>query len=112
MSETVEIPDLASMDAEQIKAWMLSLSEEQLAEWFLNNDLSAVLRKLPSESSPSPVELVGPVPEDKLVRASFRIDSGTLAWLAQAAGRDREGKSGIVRQALAEFRARHPELAA
>jgi hypothetical protein len=35
-----------------------------------------------------------------------------LQWLGKAAGRDREGRSGLVRRALHEFRERHPDIAA
>ncbi|MEV8515787.1 hypothetical protein [Dactylosporangium sp. NPDC051484] len=39
--------------------------------------------------------------------ATFRLPPSMLEWLEQAAGRDREGKSGIVRRALQEYRERH-----
>jgi hypothetical protein len=35
-----------------------------------------------------------------------------IEWLEEAAGRDREGKSGIVRRALQEYRERHRGQAA
>ncbi|MER7009024.1 hypothetical protein ABT297_39100 [Dactylosporangium sp. NPDC000555] len=43
--------------------------------------------------------------------ATFRLPPSMLEWLEQAAGRDREGKSGIVRRALQEYRERHHEHA-
>ncbi len=45
----------------------------------------------------------------KLVRTTFRIHPATLAWLEQQAVDSREGKSGIVRQALQEYRDRHSD---
>lgn len=38
--------------------------------------------------------------------ATFRLPPAMLEWLEQSAGRDREGKSGIVRRALQEYRGR------
>jgi hypothetical protein len=44
--------------------------------------------------------------------ATFRLPPAMLDWLEQAAGRDREGKSGIVRRALLEYRERRRDAAA
>jgi Arc/MetJ-type ribon-helix-helix transcriptional regulator len=44
--------------------------------------------------------------------ATFRLPPSMLEWLDGAAGRDREGKSGIVRRALQEYRERHDGRAA
>ncbi|HET8680334.1 MAG TPA: ribbon-helix-helix protein, CopG family [Micromonosporaceae bacterium] len=44
--------------------------------------------------------------------ATFRLPPSMLEWLEHAAGRDREGKSGIVRRALQEYRDRHHGTAA
>jgi hypothetical protein len=44
--------------------------------------------------------------------ATFRLPPAMLEWLEHAAGRDREGKSGIVRRALQEYRERQQNSAA
>lgn len=89
-----------------------TMTEDEIAKWIHENDLTELMKS--TERITEPMTYVGPpaVQGDNLERASFRIEPETLEWLAKAAGRDREGKSGIVRRALAEFRERHPDIAA
>lgn len=87
-----------------------TMTEDQIASWVQQNDLVELMQS--TERIQEPMRYAGPSASDNLQRASFRIEPETLDWLSKAAGRDREGKSGIVRKALAEYRQRHPDVAA
>jgi hypothetical protein len=93
-----ELPDFSTM------------SKEEIGDWFLNNDTSALVAaaQRPTEPMAQVDEREAPV----MRPATFRLPPSMLEWLDQAAGRDREGKSGIVRRALQEYRERHPGGAA
>lgn len=86
-----------------------TMSEDEVVAWLSTHDLVELMQS--TERIPEPMTYVGPPASDSLQRASFRIEPETLDWLGRAAGRDREGKSGIVRRALAEYRERHPDAA-
>ncbi|GAA2631132.1 hypothetical protein GCM10010399_73970 [Dactylosporangium fulvum] len=88
-----ELPDFTAM------------TKEEIGDWFLHNDTSALLSAARSPSEP----LIQVDDRDVPVMrpATFRLPPSMLDWLEQAAGRDREGKSGIVRRALQEYRERH-----
>jgi hypothetical protein len=93
-----ELPDFGSM------------TREQIVDWFLSNDTSAIVAR-----AERPQERMAEVDErgEAVMRpATFRLPPSMLEWLEQAAGRDREGKSGIVRRALQEYRERHRDTAA
>jgi hypothetical protein len=82
-----------------------AMTKEEIGDWFLNNDTSALVAAAqpPSEPMAQVDERNVPV----MRPATFRLPPSVLEWLEQAAGRDREGKSGIVRRALQEYRERH-----
>ena len=88
-----ELPDLASM------------TKEEIGEWFLSQDTSALLAR--AERPAEPLVQVDDRGDAVMRPATFRLPPSMLEWLERAAGRDREGKSGIVRRALQEFRERH-----
>jgi hypothetical protein len=93
-----DLPDFAAMSAEQI------------GEWFLTSDTSALIAGAarPDEPMVQVDEHGTPV----MRPATFRLPPAMIDWLDHAAGRDREGKSGIVRRALQEYRERHNDAAA
>jgi hypothetical protein len=93
-----ELPDFTGM------------TKEQIGDWFLSHDTSALVA-----AAEQATEHLAQVDERGLPAmrpATFRLPPAMLEWLEQAAGRDREGKSGIVRRALQEYRDRHGENAA
>lgn len=81
------------------------MTKEEIGDWFLSADTTALLARAerPTESM-AQVDARG---EAVMRPATFRLPPVMLEWLEQAAGRDREGKSGIVRRALQEYRERH-----
>ncbi|HEV7713334.1 MAG TPA: ribbon-helix-helix protein, CopG family [Asanoa sp.] len=88
-----ELPDFTAM------------TKEEIGDWFVNNDTSALV----AAAGPA-VEPMAQVDErgvPVMRPATFRLPPAMIEWLDQAAGRDREGKSGIVRRALQEYRERH-----
>ncbi len=93
-----ELPDFTAM------------TREEIGDWFLSNDTSALVAQADRPAEPMvQVDAKG----DPVMRpATFRLPPAMLEWLEQTAGRDREGKSGIVRRALQEYRERHHETAA
>ena len=93
-----ELPDFTAM------------TKEEIGDWFLSNDTSALVAR--AERPAEPVIQVDTQGDLVMRPATFRLPPAMLEWLDQAAGRDREGKSGIVRRALQEYRARHGEVAA
>jgi hypothetical protein len=88
-----ELPDFAAM------------TKEEIADWFLNNDTSALVAA--AQPATEPLAQVDEQGLPVMRPATFRLPPTMLEWLEQAAGRDREGKSGIVRRALQEYRERH-----
>jgi hypothetical protein len=88
-----ELPDFSAM------------SKEEIGDWFINNDTSALLYRAEQPTEPlAEVDARG----DLVMRpATFRLPPSMIDWLDHTAGRDREGKSGIVRRALEEYRERH-----
>jgi hypothetical protein len=93
-----ELPDFTTM------------SKEEIGDWFLNNDTSALIAR--AERPTEPMVQVDKHGEPVMRPATFRLPTAMLEWLERAAGRDREGKSGIVRRALQEYRERHRGAAA
>lgn len=85
------------------------MTKEEIGDWFLSTDTNALLAKAERPSEPMvQVDVHG---EPAMRPATFRLPPAVLEWLEQAAGRDREGKSGIVRRALQEYRERHQDAA-
>ena len=87
-----------------------TMTKEEIADWFVHNDTSALVAA--SERAVEPMAQVYEHGAPVMRPATFRLPPSMLEWLEQAAGRDREGKSGIVRRALQEYRERHREQAA
>jgi hypothetical protein len=82
-----------------------AMTQDELAAWFLNNDASALFASGERmHDTTVQVDAKGQ-PASQLV--SLRIPSDVVARLDAAAGRDREGRSGIIRQALSEWLERH-----
>jgi hypothetical protein len=86
------------------------MTKEEIGEWFLANDTNALLAR--AERAAEPMVQVDDQGEPVMRPATFRLPPSMLEWLEHAAGRDREGKSGIVRRALQEYRERHHDTAA
>lgn len=87
-----------------------SMTEDQIADWVRNNDTSQLMKGGDRPTEPIVVINAPPArkePAQVMERVSFRLPRETIEWLGQAAGRDIEGKSGLVRRALEEYRERH-----
>lgn len=93
-----ELPDFTQM------------SKDEIGDWFLNNDTTALIER--AERPKEPMVQVDERGEPVMRPATFRLSPSMIEWLNHEAGRDREGKSGIVRRALQEYRERHHEAAA
>ncbi len=93
-----ELPDFTAM------------TKEEIGDWFLNNDTSALVAA--ADRAVEPMAQVDEQGVAVMRPATFRLPLSMIEWLEQAAGRDREGKSGIVRRALQEYRERHRGQAA
>jgi hypothetical protein len=93
-----ELPDFTSM------------TKEEIGDWFLSNDTSALIAQ--AERATDPIVQVDDRGEPVMRPTTFRLPPSMIEWLEDAAGRDREGKSGIVRRALQEYRERHHGAAA
>jgi hypothetical protein len=93
-----ELPDFTTM------------TKEEIGDWFLSNDTAAVLAR--AERAAEPMVQVDDRGEPVMRPATFRLPPAMIEWLERAAGRDREGKSGIVRRALQEYQERHHDTAA
>ena len=93
-----ELPDFTNM------------ANEEIGDWFVNNDTSALVAA--ADRAVEPMTQVDERGVPVMRPATFRLPPSMLEWLEQAAGRDREGKSGIVRRALQEYRERHRGQAA
>ncbi|HET8658497.1 MAG TPA: hypothetical protein VFM55_05810 [Micromonosporaceae bacterium] len=93
-----ELPDFTNM------------TKEEIGDWFLSNDTSALIAR--SERATEPTVQVDEQGTPVMRPATFRLPPSMLEWLERTAGRDREGKSGIVRRALQEYRDRHRDAAA
>jgi hypothetical protein len=87
-----------------------SMTKEQVGDWFLSQDTTALLAR--AERPTEPLVQVDDRGEAVMRPATFRLPPSMLEWLERAAGRDREGKSGIVRRALQEYQERHQGSAA
>jgi len=85
------------------------MTKEEIGDWFLSTDTNALLAQ--GERPSEPMVQVDVHGEPAMRPATFRLPPAMLEWLEQAAGRDREGKSGIVRRALQEYRERHRDAA-
>ncbi|GAA3202933.1 ribbon-helix-helix protein, CopG family [Dactylosporangium siamense] len=84
-----------------------SMTDDQVAEWFAGNDMSGLVgtgRPVEGQfvQSAEPGAPVGRM-------VSLKMPAAMVDALDAAAGRDREGRSGIIRTAVAEWLARHPD---
>ncbi|GAB3862858.1 ribbon-helix-helix protein, CopG family [Dactylosporangium cerinum] len=83
-----------------------SMTDDQVAEWFAGNDTSALAGTgRPAEGQFVQADETG-APAGRMV--SLKMPAAMVDALDAAAGRDREGRSGIIRTAVAEWLARHP----
>ncbi|MEV4537646.1 hypothetical protein AB0J82_28100 [Asanoa sp. NPDC049518] len=82
-----------------------AMTKEEIGDWFLSNDTSALVAA--ADRAVEPMTQVDERGAPAMRPATFRLPPSIIEWLEQAAGRDREGKSGIVRPALQEYRDRH-----
>lgn len=87
-----------------------AMTKDEIADWFLSHDTSALIAS--AEPATEPMTEVDARGDAVMRPATFRLPLSMLDWLERAAGRDREGKSGIVRMALQEYRDRHDGTAA
>ena len=96
---------MSTVPSPKTKAELLAMTEEEVAAYLdAGGNWADGAWADRTDKGPRPAEL--PV-YDELVTTSVRLPAEMLGWLAAEAGRDREGKSGIIRQALAEWRERH-----
>jgi hypothetical protein len=87
-----------------------SMTKDQIGAWFLSQDTAALLAR--AERPTEPLVQVDDRGDAVMRPATFRLPPSMLEWLERTAGRDREGKSGIVRRALQEYQERHQGSAA
>jgi hypothetical protein len=87
-----------------------AMSENEIAEWVLTHDLSEFVAT--AEVATEPMVQVDENGEPVKKPVTVRLPPSMIEWLSRAAGRDREGRSGVVRRALQEYRDRNPGLAA
>lgn len=73
-----------------------SMTTDEIAYWFIHNDTSAVL-SAPEDSYPA----------ERRIVVTFRVEPDLVDRLNQLAGRDREGRSGLLRRAVVEYLERH-----
>ena len=89
----MEQPDLSSM------------TDDQVAEWFAGNDTSGLVGTgRPVKGQFVQVDEAGAA-VGRMV--SLKMPAAMVDALDAAAGRDREGRSGIIRTAVAEWLARN-----
>ena len=85
------------------------MSQEEVAEWFATHDATEFMAD--AQRPAEPMVQVDQEGVPVMRPATFRLPPPMIEWLERAAGRDREGRSGIVRRALQEYRDRNPGLA-
>ncbi|MGI5236826.1 ribbon-helix-helix domain-containing protein [Dactylosporangium sp. CA-139066] len=88
-----------------------AMSPDEVADWFTNNDLGELIAAGERVQGVDLVQVDAKgAPVEKVV--TVKMPGDMVAKLDHAAGRDRAGRSGIIRQAVAEWLDRHPEAAA
>jgi len=81
------------------------MTDDQVAEWFAGNDTSGLTGTgRPVEGQFVQVDETG-APVGRMV--SLKMPAAMVEALDVAAGRDREGRSGIIRAAVEEWLVRH-----
>lgn len=87
-----------------------TMSREELLAYFdRGGDISELLR----EATRGPD--LGPAPTSEslpMIVTGVRLSSAAVRRLDELAGNDKGGRSGLIRQAIDEFLARHPGAAA
>ncbi|MEV0132937.1 ribbon-helix-helix protein, CopG family [Dactylosporangium sp. NPDC050688] len=84
-----------------------SMTDDQVAEWFATNDTSGLVGTgRPVAGQFVQVDETG-APVGRMV--SLKMPAAMVDALDAAAGRDREGRSGIIRTAVEEWLARHAD---
>jgi hypothetical protein len=82
-----------------------NMTDDQVAQWFADNDTSGLVGTgRPVEGQFVQVDETG-APVARMV--SLKMPAAMVDALDAAAGRDREGRSGIIRTAVEEWLARH-----
>jgi len=81
------------------------MTDDQVAEWFAGNDTSGLTGTgRPVQGQFVQVDETG-APVGRMV--SLKMPAAMVEALDVAAGRDREGRSGIIRAAVEEWLVRH-----
>lgn len=87
-----------------------AMTREEIADWFMTNDVSELIASGERVGSGHFVQVEADgTPVEKVV--TVKMPGDMVAKLDQAAGRDRAGRSGIIRQAVAEWLERHSATA-
>jgi hypothetical protein len=89
------------------KAELERLSTEELIAYIEAGGVWTDGARSSPPSGPKPAELPN-IEEIPMQVTSIRLPIGMIEELDKRAGRDRDGRSGIVRQAVAEWLAHHP----
>jgi hypothetical protein len=87
------LPDFSTMTAAEI------------ATWIDTHDTTELIQRAQPGPAMSPSDK--PIPVVSSVSVTFRAPVEMVEQLDAFAGRDREGRSGVVRRAMAEFVERH-----
>ncbi|GAA4262970.1 ribbon-helix-helix domain-containing protein [Dactylosporangium darangshiense] len=88
-----------------------AMTPDEIAAWFETNDLSELIASGERVEGATLVQVDATgMPVEKVV--TVKMPGDMVARLDHAAGRDRSGRSGIIRQAVAEWLERHPDAAA
>ena len=80
-----------------------AMTAEQAAEWITDNDATDLLRHARPAVPGKRWVLVDAEGAEVLRSTAIRMPAAMLAELDEAAGSDREGRSGVVRRAVREY---------
>lgn len=84
-----------------------TMSKEEFANWFMTTEDTSAWRAGATRMLDDAKFVQVDVDGKPLQLVSVKIPGDVVAKLDQLAGRDREGRSGIIRQAVQEYLDRH-----
>jgi len=96
----MDLPDFKSMSPEAIGAWV---EANDITELIKQGEVVRRSETLPNVDVFSPGSILFP----GSISVTFRVPAHLMSKVDKLAGRDREGRSGVLRQAVAEYIERH-----
>ena len=87
-----------------------TMTRDQIIDWVMNNPITELLPTM--TPGDDPIIVLNPPTTEPMTLISVRMPEAVIATLDEVVGRDKDGRSGLIRLAVTEYLQRHHGQAA